>query len=75
MGELDRVQRISCKPGDLLGDDKVEFVLSGILYHAVEVFTLLCGNTGKTLVNIAGYKGPRGITFDKVLIVGDLISK
>ena len=39
--ELDRVQRVTGKTGDLLGDDQIKFVLRCILDHAVEVLTVL----------------------------------
>ena len=44
--ELDRVQRVAGKTGDLLGDDQIKFVLRCILNHAVEVFTVLGGDAG-----------------------------
>ena len=41
--------------------------------HPVEVFTFLCGNTGKTFINVPRNKGPSLILFDEVLIICNLV--
>ena len=74
-GKLDGVQSISGKAGDFLGDDQIEFVQGGVFDHAVEVFPLLGGNTGKTLVDVPGDKGPAAVALNQVLIVGNLVSQ
>ena len=73
--ELDGVQRVTGKTGDLLGDDQIKFVLRCILDHAVEVLTVLGGDAGQALVNITGYKCPRGIPADEVFVVLNLITQ
>ena len=72
-GVLDGVQCVSGKTGDLLSDHKVEAILCGFLHHAVEVFPLLCGDTGKALVDVAGHKGPCPIFADQIFVVPDLV--
>ena len=44
--ELDGVQRVAGKTGDLLGDDQIKFVLRCILDHAVEVLAVLGRDAG-----------------------------
>ena len=72
-GVADGVQGVSGEAGDLLRNDQVEFVLGGVLHHAVEVLPLSGGDAGETLVNIARHKGPGQVLFDQVLVVGDLV--
>ena len=72
---MDGVQRVTGKTGDLLGDDQIKFVLRCILNHAVEVLTVLGRDAGQALVNITGYKCPRGIPADEVFVVLNLITQ
>ena len=73
--ELDRVQRVTGKTGDLLGDDQIKFILCCILDHAVEVFTVLGRDAGQALVNVTGDERPCGVPADEVLIVLDLVAQ
>ena len=73
--KLDGVQCITCKTGDLLGDDKVKGIIRRVIDHAVEVLTALGGDTGQALVNVAGDKRPRGVPADEVLVVLDLVAQ
>ena len=72
-GVLDGVQGVTGKTGDLLSDDQIEFTCLCILYHPVEILALLGGDTGKTLVHIAGHILPGGIFMDQIFIKGDLV--
>ena len=73
--KLDGVQCITCKTGDLLGDDKVKGIIRRVIDHAVEVLTALGGDTGQALINVAGDKRPRGVPADEVLVVLDLVAQ
>ena len=73
--ELNGVQRVAGKAGDLLGDDQIEFILRRVIDHAVEVLPVLGGYAGQALVNVAGDERPCGVPADEVLIVLDLIAQ
>ena len=74
-GVLNGVQGVTGKTGDLFGDDQIEHPCSGIIHHPVEILPLLCGNAGKTFINIAGNEGPVGIALDQILIIRDLVAQ
>ena len=44
-GILDRVQRITGKTGNFLGDDQIKFASLGIVNHSVKVFSFFGGDT------------------------------
>ena len=70
---LDGVQRVSGKAGNLLCDDQIEFVLRRVVHHAVEVLTLLGGNSGKSFVDVSGNEGPGHVLADQVFVIGNLV--
>ena len=72
---LQRVESVTCKSGDLLGDDEVEHILLGIADHSVEILSLLGGDARDALVDVARDESPAAYLFDFILIVCNLVGK
>ena len=67
------VQRITGETRNFLGDDEVKRPVFGIRDHLVEVLALLGGDARKSLVHVAGNKGPGWIHLDEILVVRNLV--
>ena len=74
-GILDRVQRIASKTGDFLCDNKIKFTGFCIIHHAIEILTVLGGDTGQSLVNISRHECPRSVLPDEILVITDLVAQ
>ena len=69
----DAVERVAGKTSDLLGENKVEFVVLRVLHHALKVVALARRHAGQTFVDIAVDERPCRIAGDIVAVVADLV--